>query len=56
MDDVGWLELFENSLGVLHAPQIAVLAAQKDVFLLLLGLDLGNETASIWFFRANLAF
>lgn len=39
MDDVGRLVLFEDSLGRLHVPQVAILAAEEDVLLVLLGLE-----------------
>lgn len=38
VDDVGRLVLLEYSLGGLHVPQVAILAAEEDVLLVLLGL------------------
>lgn len=45
VDDMGRLELLKNSLGIVHVPQVSVLAAEEDVLLVLLGL-LGTRTSS----------
>lgn len=54
VDDVGWFVLFEDGLGGLHVPQVAVFAAQEHVLLVLLGLratgdDMGEARRSAKF-------